>query len=336
MIARFIAAFVFFFSGIALAQVNCQLEWGYIDRVTGNAVWGETDAGSACIRRANSVAEWRRATYGDQSSPVQIDADSATRLCTYKIHYFSSGQWYTSGNTSEYLSNRCQQQCTYGGALDKPLWGCFVPSYVTSATTANCDLSQPHGNLTPGWAAVFNGCRYHADIIDDDLILAGTSPDGWSAYRYVIRWVNQGVMETPDNPDTIPPFPEVPPPPDPNGPDDPDDPDDPGDDDGDYTPLTCTDPPDFYDERYPQGMEGVWTGLKNGFIGSQLWTYLTHLVPNFQGTDCPVFQLPSMGGGIFGTQPFELAVPCFVWSGIKALFLLTASFFAFRLIFGGA
>ncbi|MGH9875012.1 MAG: hypothetical protein ACRD9S_21360 [Pyrinomonadaceae bacterium] len=90
----------------------------------------------------------------------------------------------------------------------------------------------------------------------------------------------------------------------------------------------------FYQQKYPEGLAGVWTSAKSDIDNSQFMSFLHSFVPSFSGS-CPSFGLIMniSSWANYGTQQFPSL--CYVFDFIKVLMLVTAVFTARALTFGG-
>ncbi|MCY1279455.1 hypothetical protein D9M69_332240 [compost metagenome] len=90
----------------------------------------------------------------------------------------------------------------------------------------------------------------------------------------------------------------------------------------------------FYEQKYPDGFQGVWNEAKSDFDNSEFLSFLQSFVPSFSGT-CPSWSMNFAIGAManFGTIPF--ATLCYVFDFIKVIVLVTAAFTCRAIIFGG-
>lgn len=90
----------------------------------------------------------------------------------------------------------------------------------------------------------------------------------------------------------------------------------------------------FYQQKYPDGLEGVWQDAQAKFDNSQFMSFLQSFIPQFSGS-CPSW---SMSFNIatwasYGNVPFVNL--CYVFDFIKVIMLVTALFTARAITFGG-
>ncbi|MHB0820286.1 hypothetical protein ACYCFK_18670 [Stutzerimonas stutzeri] len=98
------------------------------------------------------------------------------------------------------------------------------------------------------------------------------------------------------------------------------------------TPFPEIEP--FYQQKYPDGLQGAWNSRKAEFEDSAFMEFLSSFIPSFSGS-CPGW---SMNVNIaswasFGIHEFQSL--CWVFDFIKVVMLLTAAFLCRALIFGG-
>lgn len=90
----------------------------------------------------------------------------------------------------------------------------------------------------------------------------------------------------------------------------------------------------FYEQKYPDGLAGVWNQAKADIDNSNFMRFLSSFIPSFSGS-CPAFGMQFAIGNManFGSQDFNSL--CYVFDFIKIIFLVTAVFTARALTFGG-
>lgn len=90
----------------------------------------------------------------------------------------------------------------------------------------------------------------------------------------------------------------------------------------------------FYQQKYPEGLEGVWQDAQSKFDSSEFISFLHSFVPQFSGS-CPSwsmsFNIASWAS--YGSVPFVNL--CYVFDFIKVIMLVTALFTARAITFGG-
>lgn len=90
----------------------------------------------------------------------------------------------------------------------------------------------------------------------------------------------------------------------------------------------------FYQQKYPDGLDGVWSSAKSDFDQSAFVSFLNSFVPSFSGT-CPAFSMSFAIGNIanFGTHGFGNL--CYALDFVKVCIMLGALFLCRSIVFGG-
>jgi hypothetical protein len=90
----------------------------------------------------------------------------------------------------------------------------------------------------------------------------------------------------------------------------------------------------FYEQKYPDGLSGVWNQAKADIDNSSFMRFLSSFIPSFSGS-CPTFGLNFAIGNManFGSLDFQSL--CYVFDFVKIILLVTAVFAARQLTFGG-
>lgn len=90
----------------------------------------------------------------------------------------------------------------------------------------------------------------------------------------------------------------------------------------------------FYEQKYPDGFQGVWDSAKSDFENSDFVSFLNSFVPNLSGT-CPTWSMSFAIGNFanYGTKSF--ADLCYVFAFVKVCMMLGAVYFSRAVIFGG-
>lgn len=94
--------------------------------------------------------------------------------------------------------------------------------------------------------------------------------------------------------------------------------------------------PELYVQKYPGGIKGVWDAKRTQLTNSAFIQGVRSMFPTIAGGgSCPVWQMPLNFGQYanFGTR--DISVPCFLWHIVGLIFLITATFAARRILFGG-
>ena len=92
--------------------------------------------------------------------------------------------------------------------------------------------------------------------------------------------------------------------------------------------------PTLYEKKFPDGPSGVWANRKSQLQTTPIFSFLASLVPSTGDGGCPSWQLPVMYG-IKNTSVVDISIPCWIWSAIRAIFVVTALLTCRRIIFGG-
>lgn len=103
---------------------------------------------------------------------------------------------------------------------------------------------------------------------------------------------------------------------------------------GEYTDAPFTEVTPFYEQKYPDGLQGVWDSASAQVSSSAFLQFLQSFVPSFSGT-CPSWSLSFniMPQAMFGT--FEFMSLCYVFDFVKIILMATAVFCARWIMFGG-
>ncbi len=92
--------------------------------------------------------------------------------------------------------------------------------------------------------------------------------------------------------------------------------------------------PDLYERKYPDGLAGVWEVQSAKLLSGPIFQFLDGLVPQVGNGGCPTWQWPS--AQVLGiTVGGDISVPCYVWSFVRLVMVISALLLARRLIFGG-
>lgn len=103
---------------------------------------------------------------------------------------------------------------------------------------------------------------------------------------------------------------------------------------GEYTDAPFAEVTPFYEQQYPDGLEGVWDSASAQVSSSAFLQFLGSFVPSFSGT-CPSWSLDFniFAGASFGSMAFMSL--CYIFDFIKIVLLVTATFAARWIMFGG-
>jgi len=111
-------------------------------------------------------------------------------------------------------------------------------------------------------------------------------------------------------------------------------PEDDADLDGSFTDTPFPEVEPFYEQKYPDGLGGVWAARKAEFEDSAFMDFLGSFVPSFSGS-CPAwsFNVNVASWAQFGIHDFQSL--CWVFDFVKVVLLVSAAFLCRALIFGG-
>lgn len=103
---------------------------------------------------------------------------------------------------------------------------------------------------------------------------------------------------------------------------------------GEYTDAPFSEVTPFYEQKYPDGLQGVWDSASAQVSSSAFLQFLQSFVPSFSGS-CPSWSLSFniMPQAMFGT--FEFMSLCYVFDFVKIILMATAVFCARWIMFGG-
>lgn len=105
------------------------------------------------------------------------------------------------------------------------------------------------------------------------------------------------------------------------------------DEDLSFVDPDMPDIPDLYEQKYPDGIAGVWRDNKPNIEATQFWQGIKTMFPNFSGGQCPAWSMSFsiMNGANFGVKQFD--VPCWIFQAIGLILMTTAAFTARKIIF---
>lgn len=91
--------------------------------------------------------------------------------------------------------------------------------------------------------------------------------------------------------------------------------------------------PELYEQKYPDGLTGVWNANKPNISDTQFWQGVKQMFPSFSSGSCPSWSmgfniLPSVSLGTHG-----VSVPCWIFQAVGLIILTTAAFTARKIIF---
>lgn len=89
-----------------------------------------------------------------------------------------------------------------------------------------------------------------------------------------------------------------------------------------------------YEQRYPDGIVGVWNTKKSELTGSQFVSSVAGMFPSLSGTgSCPQWRLP-INFSFFNYGMGDVSVACWIWDVVGLLMITFACFAARDIIFG--
>lgn len=92
--------------------------------------------------------------------------------------------------------------------------------------------------------------------------------------------------------------------------------------------------PSFYEQKYPDGLEGVWQQARADIDQSAFIQFLQGFVPSFSGS-CPAFGLGFNIASWANYGNFQFSSICYVLDFVKIILLVTAIFTFRKVTFGG-
>lgn len=95
--------------------------------------------------------------------------------------------------------------------------------------------------------------------------------------------------------------------------------------------------PDLYEQKYENGLVGVWEEKKGALMSTQFINSATEMFGGVGGSGgtCPTWILDLNFGAAGNFGQGDISPPCWIWSAMGLIFLTTACFTAWRMIFGG-
>lgn len=94
--------------------------------------------------------------------------------------------------------------------------------------------------------------------------------------------------------------------------------------------------PKLYEQKYPEGLAGVWNQRSQEFKSSGLFSLAEQLMPtSLNGGTCPSFSMDLSIGPWADYGTHEVPMPCWIWDTCKYILLLMAAVSARRIVFGG-
>ena len=90
----------------------------------------------------------------------------------------------------------------------------------------------------------------------------------------------------------------------------------------------------FYQQKYPDGLSGVWSDAKLDIDNSDFLNFLRSFVPTFSGS-CPAFSMSFAIGNVANFGMHEFQSLCYVFDFVKIILMVSAAFLARQITFGG-
>ena len=103
---------------------------------------------------------------------------------------------------------------------------------------------------------------------------------------------------------------------------------------GDYQDSEFPEVPSFYEQKYPDGLEGVWQQARADIDQSAFMQFLQGFVPSFSGS-CPAFGLGFNIASWANYGTIQFSSICYVLDFVKIILLVTALFTFRKVTFGG-
>lgn len=94
--------------------------------------------------------------------------------------------------------------------------------------------------------------------------------------------------------------------------------------------------PGLWEAKYPQGLSGVWDQRKQQLTAAPLGQLAGQLLPGFNGGSPPSWTFDFDFGPLGNFGQHQLTPDSNIWGMLRAIVIVSALIFAFRLVFGGA
>jgi hypothetical protein len=102
--------------------------------------------------------------------------------------------------------------------------------------------------------------------------------------------------------------------------------------------VTDTDLPEqpkLYERKYPNGLQGVWNDQKTALMATPLASLQSVFAPSIAGGSCPSWTFNANIGPNMNYGTGVISPPCWLWTALKAIVIVSALFVARGLVFGG-
>lgn len=93
--------------------------------------------------------------------------------------------------------------------------------------------------------------------------------------------------------------------------------------------------PKLYTKKYPDGMQGAWNTRSAEMKATPLFGLSALFAPSIAGGTCPSWNLNMNIGPKMNFGNGSISPPCWIWTAIKAMMIITALLISRRLVFGG-
>lgn len=106
----------------------------------------------------------------------------------------------------------------------------------------------------------------------------------------------------------------------------------------DFSDSALPSVPDFYAQKYPEGLASVWNKHEAAWQQASIVNWMRGVNAGLpQSGKCPEFRLPmsNFAHWLPGIGDADVSPPCWVWDVVRAFLLLTTLFVCRRVIFGG-
>lgn len=91
--------------------------------------------------------------------------------------------------------------------------------------------------------------------------------------------------------------------------------------------------PELYQQKYPQGLAGVWAANKPNISTTAFYQGVASMFPTFGGGSCPSFGMSFGIGKMANYGSMNFPVPCWIYNVIGLIILVTAAFTARKILF---
>lgn len=93
--------------------------------------------------------------------------------------------------------------------------------------------------------------------------------------------------------------------------------------------------PDLYEQKYENGLVGVWQDKQGDLMGTQFITDVQSIFLDVPGSgSCPAWSISMINLGPTNFSDGDISVPCWLWDVVGLILLVTACFRAWSIVFG--